>query len=129
VPFKYRENDVLLIPVTDGSFAPARVVLKLPSTLLVLYRLRVTSHDEVDLESLRTARPSLLMATIPVRIHKGLWRVVGNCPPEAEVPIPAEQLHGFPGHVSYSPAAIEQAARALLGLTPWLPWHDRIQQI
>ncbi|MFS8096310.1 hypothetical protein LFM09_04145 [Lentzea alba] len=129
MPFKYRENDVLLIPVTDGSFALARVVLKEPSLLLVLHAVQVRSRDEVDVGSLRTAQPSLLMATIPRSIHKGIWRVAGNCPPATEVPIPPEQAQALPGHVSYSPAAIEEAAKALLGLTPWLPWHDKVRKV
>jgi hypothetical protein len=149
----YQKDDVFLIPVTESSAAVGRVVMKLKGGNVLVAAYPEVGADTVDLQKLSECRPALLVETMDLRLKDGKWKLLGKYSASADLGIPVykvqlepdgdffeQMIDGSIGNrltrdesarmrrlKSFSPAAVEMAVRALLGLSPWLPDFDEMK--
>ncbi|MFF4978001.1 hypothetical protein [Streptomyces sp. NPDC001083] len=150
---KYRNGDVLSIPVTDEKISIAQVVEKLHgNVLLAVFSELLDVNDSRDVESFELDQPIFLLETMDLRIKSGDWSALGNrevsksiATPEYKVWVdpPGEyriqDIHGNLGaaisskraggmklHKSFSPAVVEAALRGFHELGPWRPAFDEL---
>jgi hypothetical protein len=152
---KYRQSDVFSIPVSDGTPAVGRVILKMRggNILVAVYPGHSEIVESADLERLSTSRPVFTVETMDLFIKNGRWAVLGKWAPVVESPIPVYKTQFEPGgpffeqridgsiggqladeeaiHLkrqkSFSPALVEKAVRAFQGLEPWIPVFDEMR--
>ncbi|MFF4010640.1 Imm26 family immunity protein [Streptomyces sp. NPDC001717] len=150
---KYRNGDVVSIPVTDEKICFAQVVEKLRgNVLLAVFSELLNVDDSRDVESLELDEPIFLLETMDLRITDGIWPITGNreVPKGIKAPeykvwvdppggyriqdihgnlgaeISPERAGGMKLHKSFSPAVVEAAIRGFHGLGPWRPAFDEL---
>ncbi|GAB2573344.1 hypothetical protein [Kribbella endophytica] len=141
------DNDVLLIPVAEGKYSVARILVTLPESVFVVVYAGLGSAEEAGSVTVESGLvPMLFAETTDQKIVSGEWKLVGNWAPVPEVSVPIHQSRVQPGGERvdqwvdgvaadwlatvelptprrglHSPAMVETAVRALHGLEPWRP--------
>ncbi len=139
------ENDVLIIPVAEGKYSVARVLVTLPeSVFLVVYSGLGSAEDAASVTVESGLVPMLYAETTDQKIVSGEWKLVGNWAPVPEVSVPIHQCRVQPGGERvdqwvdgveadwlavadlptpqrglHPPEVVETAIRALHGFEPW----------
>jgi hypothetical protein len=143
---KFSKGDLLLIPASEGKWAVGQVILKMRRNILLAVFPEFIDSPPGSPGANVTAhgKPELLVETMDLRIRDGSWKVFGNRPistgidiPKYKVPVgggdffiqdingnlerPAtpDEATRLRGQKSFSPALVENAVRALLGLEAW----------
>ncbi|MET9153772.1 hypothetical protein [Streptomyces griseoflavus] len=144
---RYKNGDLLVIPVLDQQYSFAQIVEDLPhgNVLLAVFSELVPDGRVREVANLELEEPVFLLETMDLRIKDGTWSIVGNLevskciatpvykvwvdPPgefrmqdvrgNVGVPISPERASGMKFQKSFSPAVVEAALRGLHGLGPW----------
>ncbi|WP_327171489.1 immunity 26/phosphotriesterase HocA family protein [Streptomyces sp. NBC_01336] len=143
---KYRNGDILSVPVNGQEIALAQVIEKLGgNVLLAVFSDLLNVEESRDIESIELDTPIFLVETMDIRIKDGAWPVVGNrqlvggipdleykvwVEPPGEyriqdvrgnvgVSISSERASKMKLHKSFSPAVVESALRGFHGYGPW----------
>ncbi|MFI6907880.1 hypothetical protein ACIBKY_41910 [Nonomuraea sp. NPDC050394] len=152
---KYREGDLLQIPIIHDRAATGQVVKTLQGNIILgVFDSPHGMREAVDVAELDLDIPIFLAETMDSAIETGTWRIVGSRSVSPNIIIPVykvpvglqgdyylQDVYGNIGQRlspnearllkhprSYSPALIEGAIRAFYGHEPWLPLYDEIAQ-
>jgi hypothetical protein len=90
MPVRLRQNDVFLIPVTDGLPAVGHVILKMQAgnIFTAVYSSQSEFVESVEPAWLSSARPDFTVETMGLFIKNGTWPVMGKWNPPVRPRIP-----------------------------------------
>jgi hypothetical protein len=143
-----KPGDLISIPLNEDMAALAQVVVAKQHGIVVLAIFSATTGGLIG-DQLSNA-PSLVVETMGGRIRTGEWKKVGRSELSSHVPIPVyvipvglertpylrdvngnlvrpateEEARTLRRPKSFSPALVEEAVRAVNGLSEWLPLYD-----
>lgn len=149
-----RAGDLINIPLGERVTALGQVVMALGhGAILLAVFPAATANSGADLLGQLGQAPQLVVETMDTLLEIGGWTVAGSAPVSDDIPIPvyvvpvgldrdfyiqevdgnlprrasAAEVESLRLPVSFSPASVEDAARAANGLGEWLPRYDAMR--
>lgn len=150
---EYKRGDILSIPVAENKVAPAQIIEKLGSNVLIaIFAELLDAGASCDVASLELDHPIFIAETMDLRIKDGVWRKIGHRGISDSIPVPeykvwveppgeyriqdirgnvgmsisATRANGMKSQESFSPAVIEAALR---GFHEYGPWHKAFDEL
>jgi len=153
---KLTVGDVLLVPTGDGRAGVGQVVATYgkDAYFFAIFDRVLSLEEAPDQAAKAVTRPLLLLAcSFDAKLHAGHWTIVAHSPVDPTIPLLAyKEVVGWPPKVDVvdhsgtqrrsatqaeadslpnrkiiSPAILEKAFRASVGLEPWLPAFDELR--
>jgi hypothetical protein len=127
----FKEGDVFLVPLSDGSHSIGQVLRitkqALNSVLCAFFDIRSPENGQFNAALPEDALIAVQFVT-PESLKRGSWKVVRSdeVPFDIERHIPLAELasNGFVGAKIRGSGIIDSFLNAYFCLTPWDDWHD-----
>lgn len=140
----YKVGDLFKFRVNETHYGYGQIVMALPHQLKYFSIFDLTTTKEPDLQTIISCKRLIFASSMDTKLDRGEWQIIGNLPVsdhdisllEYKVSTPngwvVERFDGTVARVatpddliklstrkSYSPAAIEYAAKAHFGMVEW----------